>query len=912
MTRRRLLQTGAISGITITVNSLPFSQSLAETGHIPSTSPVQPRKFDDTWKGQPGLARARIEGLAKVTGQKIYARDFRAKDLPLWPKNEVSVFILRATRVDRIYKSLNFTKLPEDARPYHVITADNLAKDHIQTPWFYPGPLLAATNKAPEYLGQAVALLFFEDHKTYRKALPFLVNSEPYINYGKQVPIPEPKLYGYTRFVRYAESQGKDLFSTVQDGAVQPPWQPADPAGSANARAVYYGEKINAELAKNDWSVFAETFHTPSCDPMFMEGEAGLGYFDDKRNRLELVMGTQSPHDDAEFSAVLYSDQKCPHRIDHIEVHSCYPGGGFGGRDHSIFSMYLALAAVYAQGRPVRLSQSRVEQFQSGIKRHATKIKETLAIDKNGKFQAMKCDMTLNGGGKNNFSFAVAAVGAHNAPGAYYFPRSDIHSKAEATTGVTAGSMRGFGTLQSMFALECLIDEAAETLEIDPIQLRLNNLMTAEHSMITGAKPKGAVRSKEILEQMAQHPLWRKRQSQKPKDDQTLYGVGAALALKTFGTAIGDAVLAKVNIDKRGRIRLMSNGIDMGNGSATSFAVAVAKYLGANASDLKMGVTSDFDILGLVTSMPKDQQDLDEKAKNPFWTPIISMPTAASTSAFNQMHGVLQAAKLVFEEGLFPAAQKIWGAKASRLTPDQARWDNSQLYVEGFPKLDLAQLAAEAHAQGLVVGACTHAYFMGQWASAKFKIRNELRQLPLDGLAVQYAGKKDFAVLTRSDIKYPPISNNHRKGVQTYTPCGALVAVEVNRTSGDVKVVEVQHFIDPGPVIVKENVEGQSQGAIAMAIGHALLEELPQAAGGPGQGGWNLHRYQVAKAADIPLTNQTLHILPPLSADDPAKGIAEVLMIPVMPAVINAIAAATGKRFRSLPVSPDKIKEVLA
>ena len=910
MSRRRFLQSSAIAGVAITVDPWPLGMAFGAEASHSFASPVQPAGHHTSWALAPGRARARIEGLAKVTGQKIYARDFRAKDLPGWPQSAQSVMILRASRVDRIFEAVDFSSLPKNLRPTKVITAKDIGAAHIQLPWFYPEPLLAIHGQAPKYLGQAVALLFFDEHHRYREALPLLLQSDAAVRYGANCPLPAPGIYGDTRFVRY-EDDGKEVYSTLKDGPISAPWQTANPAGSANARGMHYAGRLASELAHGDWTVFAQSYETPSCDPMFMEGEAGLGYFDAKRRRLQLVLGTQSPHDDGEFAAVLASHPQCPAKFDEVIIHPCYPGGGFGGRDHSLFSMYVALAALFSDGRPVRLVQSRVEQFQSGIKRHAARIQETLAVDDAGKFQALSCDMVLNGGGQNNFSFAVAAVGAHNATGAYYFPRAHIHSVAQSTTAVTAGSMRGFGTLQSMFALECLIDEAAAKLEIDPLELRLRNLLANDLPMITGAKPVGALRTREIVEQMRSHPLWQRRRERRGPTAHRLYGVGAALALKTYGTAIGDAVLALITMDAQGRISLASNGIDMGNGSATSFAVAVARHLGANASELKMGATTDFALLKMVGSLPKDQGELDRSAKNPRWSPIVAMASAASTSAFNQVHAVTEAAKVIFLHGLWPAAQVLWGGAAKGLQPSQATWQGEALTAPGLRALPLRDLARRAHDSGLVTGACVHAYFMGQWATATFQLGASRDRLPVDGLAIRRGSQVNFQLLTREQVEFPPIANNQRRGVQTYTPCGALAAVEVDSTTGDVKVIEVQEFLDAGAIIVPENVEGQSHGGIAMAIGHTLYETLPAYDGGPGQGGYNLDRYQIARSADVPMNHLGLHLLAPLRRDEPAKGIAEIVMIPVVPAIVNAIAAATGKRFRSLPVTAEAIKGAL-
>src|SRR5260370_6411194 len=124
-----------------------------------------------------------------------------------------------------------------------------------------------------------------------------------------------------------------------------------------------------------------------------------------------------------------------------------YRGGGFGGRDHTPFPLYVALAAIFLPGRPVRLAHDRYQQFQGGIKRHAFKMRTRIGVDRaTGKISGFAADHVLDGGGLANFSGTVAAVSAVAAIGIYDLPKVDIATVALHSRGVTAGSMRGYGT----------------------------------------------------------------------------------------------------------------------------------------------------------------------------------------------------------------------------------------------------------------------------------------------------------------------------------------------------------------------------------------------------------------------------------------------------------------------------------
>lgn len=130
--------------------------------------------------------------------------------------------------------------------------------------------------------------------------------------------------------------------------------------------------------------------------------------------------------------------------------------------------------------------------------------------------------------------------------------------------------------------------------------------------------------------------------------------------------------------------------------------------------------------------------------------------------------------------------------------------------------------------------------------------------------------------------------------------------------TGDVLVLNHHHIMECGKPIVSELVKSQLEGGIAMGIGHALYETMPLYEGGPGDGDWNLHRYHLPRAHEVAVWKQTSELLAPLSETDPPKGIAEVVMIPIVAAIVTGIHEAIGKRFYDLPVTPAKIKEALA
>ena len=282
----------------------------------------------------------------------------------------------------------------------------------------------------------------------------------------------------------------------------------------------------------------------------------------------------------------------------------------------------------------------------------------------------------------------------------------------------------------------------------------------------------------------------------------------------------------------------------------------------------------------------------------------------------------------MFTQGLWPAALALWGQGygGGQLAPlvvrrEDARWVEGKLTAGGLVALTLAQLAAKAHELGLATGAIVHTFNRWQWAEAEFPLPGDDARLPLDGIALRWgdgsgAGTgtptaNGYRMIGRTRAHYPPAQRNNA-GVVYYSAIGTLAEVAVDTASGAVELLNHHSILECGNQIVPELVSGQLQGGLAMGIGHALHEFLPLYEDGPGNGTWNFNRYTLPRARDVAVWKQSGEVLPPLSDTDPPKGMAEVVMIAVVPAIANAVAHATGKRLRELPITPEKVLAALA
>ena len=874
-----------------------------------------------------GAAPGRVDGIAKVTGAKLYASDFRAADMPGWPASTAHALLVRTPVASRIYDGIALDLLDAAARPTVTVTAEDVVKAGIRTPPFYAGDLFCPAGTTPLYLGQPVALLLFETFDSYDRAR-IAFRDQNLLRFGAETGPQQKPNYAALRFTRVAgDAGGRDVYSPLQegwispaseDGSGRPIWEPASGTDDGDyGKGARLGQEIRAALAAPgpQWLVLDRSFQTQSVDPMFLEPESGLAWFDPGRKLLDILTGVQSPYEAAGALAFLLGEAKPGFKPLQVETRFAYMGGGFGGRDHTPFPLYVALAAMFLPGRPVRLAHDRFQQFQGGIKRHAFQMRSQIALDRaSGRIMAFAGDHVLDGGGLANYSASVAVVGATAAIGSYDVPKVDVTTVAAHTRGVPAGSMRGYGTLQTMTALESLIDEAARELTMDPIALRRVNLLKTGQRSMTGNPWTVSVRTAEILDKLEAHPIWQERGTHKPPAPGILTGTGVACCTKDYGTG-ADCSLGRVELDPDGAVTIHADAAEMGTGVGTALARRVGAILGRPGASVSVARIDSFAELGLVTTgdpYAMTQAEQDAAAQDPRWVPEISSATSASIGAHVGTQAAAQAARIIFRFGLWPAALALWGIAQSdprAFLFEEAFWQGEELILSGLPPLAQRDVAAKAHEMKGVTGAMAHAFSRWAWAQAAFPLGGLNWAADIDALSVRW-GSGAFELLDRSFVFFPPTDYN-RIGTSFTSSCGTIVQVEIDRSTGALRIAQGYSVFECGEVLVPELVEGQAQGGFAMGVGYALLENLPPFEDGPGNGQWNLGDYVVARASDLPIGRLQIEVLPPVSPKEPPKGMAEVVMIPVVPALLNAIFDATGHRFRSLPVTPGMLKEVM-
>ena len=507
LSRRHFLKCAVIAGISVYL------------------APLYSRAFDvlfeekilqsPDWNPVDKQIKFRIDGFSKVQGEKVFARDIRARDIPHWPKKQGHAFLLRVTQADKIYQGFDLSRLKDGLMPDRLVTAADLEKDGVAFPDFYGDDMLLPTGKTPAYLGQAVALLIYHDFARFNFAKETLKFRDDIIQYGAYTGPLERNPWGTYRGVRIGGETpySPDVYSSLKDMPISPigmkkhlpVWPEGREGGKLDEEGMFYADELAKQLENppEDWLIIKRNYFSQSIDTAALEPDNANGWYDAKNQSFHLVIPTQSPQEVAASLPEMLAKSKFP--IKQIFLHPCFTVG-YGSKDHAPFPYYGAMATLYGDGVPIRLANDRYEQFQSSIKRHAFDMDYTLAVNKKThKIEALSASFIGDGGGRCNFTPSVVMVGATGAQAIYYVPRSDLSAVGIASRAVDAGSARGYGTLQAMAATDMLMEEAAKLLNADPIEFRMKNLIKSGMKNTQGAIPGGAIRADEVLSRCAEH-----------------------------------------------------------------------------------------------------------------------------------------------------------------------------------------------------------------------------------------------------------------------------------------------------------------------------------------------------------------------------------------------------------------------
>ena len=363
------------------------------------------------------------------------------------------------------------------------------------------------------------------------------------------------------------------------------------PENDSNIFCHYKIRKGNIENAFKDADVIVESdYQTPSQEHAYLQPEAGLGYIDEE-GRVTVIVAGQWVHEDQEQIAHALNLPK-------EKVRVIYPaiGGAFGGREDMSVQIILALAAYKLDQmgikRPVKIVWSREESITGHHKRHPFHIHCKWGATHDGKLVAAENELIADGGAYVYTSPKVLGNATLLVNGPYEIPNVKVDSYAVYTNNLPTGAFRGFGGPQGCFAAEMQMDKIAEMLNIDPVELRIRNLITeGALTAVQTPLPKGISIGK-VLEECATESGWKKSHNSwklinnqiEETNPNILKGIGLAIGYKNVGFSFGYQENCTATIELFGTSNIEKAivhhaGADVGQGSHNLFAQIAANEL---------------------------------------------------------------------------------------------------------------------------------------------------------------------------------------------------------------------------------------------------------------------------------------------------------------------------------------------
>jgi len=317
--------------------------------------------------------------------------------------------------------------------------------------------------------------------------------------------------------------------------------------------------------------------HTP------LEPHIVQSYLDDA-GRLVLYSSTQVPF---HLRRIVANVLDVPvHRIRVIKPRI---GGGFGVKQEILIEDVAGLMTLRT-GRPVRFEYSRKEEFVSARTRHPFRVRVKLGADDDGILHAIEMEAIQNTGAYGTHSLTVLSnAGSKTIPMYNKAPHIKFYGQSVYTNMPVGGAYRGYGASQSIFALETLMDEIAEKIGVDPIELRRrNHIQIGEGSPIFRELGEGRegvdqiIKScglPEALTEGAERFGWEAKRAAGPGEGPLRRGVGLSVHMQGSGIPLIDMAAASIKMNDDGSFNLLVGATDLGTGSDTILGQIAAEVL---------------------------------------------------------------------------------------------------------------------------------------------------------------------------------------------------------------------------------------------------------------------------------------------------------------------------------------------
>jgi len=514
-----------------------------------------------------GKSVHRVDARGKVTGESLYPGDISLPD-------QAYMKILFARRPHAIIRSIDTAAAESLKGVIAVFTARDVPVNEYglimndQPVLCGPGSSKPFADRV-RFVGDQVACVVAETESIAAKACDLIV-----VDYDDQPVITDARQAMQADSVLLHPDKGSNviLHYKIRKGDVEAAFEKAD--------VIIEGE-----------------YETPEQEHAYLQPEAGVGYIDEE-GRVTVAVASQWLHEERKQIAHALGLPQEQVRVIHPAV-----GGAFGGREDLSVQIVLALAAwrLHQRGvnRPVKIIWSREESIIGHHKRHKYHIRTRWGANKNGELLAAEVELIANGGAYAYTSTKVLGNATLMCTGPYEIPNVKVDSYAVYTNNIPGGAFRGFGGPQGAFAAETQMNKLAEALAMDPVELRMRNIVREGSILsVNTPLPKG-VSMPLVVEKCAEAAGWNDRRPQ--TNDRSplsvVRGHGFACGFKNVGFSYGypenswatAELYGKTDIE---RVIIRHGAAEVGQGAHTVITQMAAEMAGVEIEKVKL-ITAD-------------------------------------------------------------------------------------------------------------------------------------------------------------------------------------------------------------------------------------------------------------------------------------------------------------------------------
>ena len=614
-----------------------------------------------------------------------------------------------------------------------------------------------------------------------------------------------------------------------------------------------YGEE-NLVLVEADYD-------TPRISHCHLELPVSWAYVD-VNGKVTITSSTQIPHIVRRCTA-----QALGIDIGKIRIIKPYIGGGFGNKQDVLYEPLNAFLTMAVGGHPVRLEISREETICSTRTRHAILGRCKGAATKDGKLLARKLDAYANNGGYASHGHAICANCGNVFKDLYQDELGcEVDCSTVYTSSPTAGAMRAYGIPQADWFAECLTDDLAEKIGMDPCDFRLKNCMGEGFVDPANGIAFHSYGLKQCIERGRERICWdEKRKAYANQTGPVRRGVGMAIFCYKTGVYPISLETASVRmvLNQDGSLQLCMGATEIGQGADTVFSQMAAEATGLT-----------FDRVYVVSTQDTDTTPFD-------------------TGAY--------ASRQTYVSGM--ACKKCGQVLRERILEYAA-------YMLNYAETDLAKTI-----HGGTVRQAAGRMREALGLSAEDQITAEMLDIVENQVVVTGGAPKlfDVAVVAETSVYSLDRSQhitaevtNHCKD-NTFASGCCFVDVEVDMPLGLVHVKKIINVHDSGILINPKLAEGQVEGGMSMGLGYGLSEEMLVDEKTGRVLNDNLLDYKIPTAMDVPDLDVEF-----IQLEDPTgpygnESLGEPPAIPVAPAIRNAILHATGVHMNVTPMTAQRL-----